>query len=255
MYQLIDTHAHMEEIADVAQAIAEAKEAGVVAIIAVGSDMKSNERILSLAQAHPGYIYPALGYHPYNIQMAEVDRNLEFIEAHINEAIATGEIGLDYHKKVRERVDKDVQQRVLKELLKLAKAHDKPALVHSRYAWQDSLTLVESAQVERAVFHWYAGTSSVLRGIVNLGYYISATPAVEYHPEHRRAVKEIPLDRLLLETDSPVVYGRGTDHEFESRPVHLLRVLAGAAVIKGVSEAQLAEVTTVNARRFFRLPR
>mgnify|MGYP005865885595 CR=1 FL=1 len=254
MYTLIDTHAHMEEIADVAQAIAEAKAAGVVTIVAVGSDINSNEQILSIARAYPGYVYPALGYHPYNIQSAEIDRNLEFIKAHIAEAVAIGEIGLDYHKKVRERADKDVQKNVLQELLKLAGTHDKPALVHSRYAWQDSLTLVESAQVESAVFHWYAGTSSVLRSIVGRGYHISATPAVEYHPEHRRAVKEIPLDRLLLETDAPVVYGRGSDHEFESRPAHLLRTLSGAASVKGIDEAQLAEITTANARLFFNLP-
>ncbi len=254
MYTLIDTHAHMEEISDVSRAVAEAKAAGVVAIIAVGSDLKSNERILSIAQAYPGYVYPALGYHPYNIQPAEIDSNLEFISSHIAEAVAIGEIGLDYHKKVREGADKDVQKHVLRALLELARAHDKPALVHSRYAWQDSLTLVETARVKRAVFHWYAGTSSVLRNIVGLGYYISATPAVEYHPEHRRAVKEIPPDRLLLETDAPVVYGRGTDHEFESRPAHLRRTLAGAAAVKGITEAQLAEITTANARLFFNLP-
>jgi len=80
-----------------------------------------------------------------------------------------------------------------------------------------------------------------------------ATPAVEYHEEHRRAVKEIPLDRLLLETDSPVVYRRGSEFEYESRPADILRALRGAARLKGVSEAQIAEVTTNNAVKFFDL--
>jgi len=103
------------------------------------------------------------------------------------------------------------------------------------------------------VFHWYTGTSSVLRDIVSQGYFISATPAVEYHEEHRRAVKEIPLERMLLETDAPVVYGRGREFEYESRPADVVRSLRGAAGLKGMSEAQLAEVTTENAMRFFGL--
>ena len=144
-----------------------------------------------------------------------------------------------------------MQKRVLNEILEMATAHKKPALIHSRYAWRDALDLVAEAQLEKAVFHWYTGTSSVLRDIASLGYFISATPAVEYHDEHRRAVKEIPLERLLLETDSPVVYRRGSEFEYESSPADVIRSLRGAAGLKGVSEAEIAEVTTANALRFF----
>jgi TatD DNase family protein len=113
--------------------------------------------------------------------------------------------------------------------------------------------LVAESQLETAVFHWYTGTSSVLRDIVSQGYFISATPAVEYHEEHRRAIKEIPLEKLLLETDSPVVYRRGSEFECESRPADVKRVLRGVAELKGVSEAEIAEITTGNALKFFRL--
>jgi hypothetical protein len=91
---------------------------------------------------------------------------------------------------------------------------------------------VVEAQIAKAVFHWYTGTSSVLRDIIDRACFISATPAVEYHEEHRRAVKEIPLDRLLLETDSPVVYRRGSEFEFESRPADVIRSLQGAAALR-----------------------
>ena len=129
--------------------------------------------------------------------------------------------------------------------------HDRPALVHSRYAWRDALSLVEEAGATKAVFHWYTGTSSVLREIIERGYYISATPAVEYHEEHRRAVKETPLDRLLLETDCPVVYGRGGAGEFRSQPADVARSLKGAALLKGMPEEELARNTTDNAVRLF----
>ena len=253
MYQLIDTHAHLEEIDNLEQAIAEAKSANIIAIIGVGSDYQSNQKVLEFAQAYKGFVYPSIGWHPYNLKSSEIDRNLEFIEAHIGQVVGIGEVGLDYHKRVRAATEKDLQQRVLKEILKIARKYKKPVSIHSRYAWRDALNLVEEAQLEKAVFHWYTGTSSVLRDIISQGYFISATPAVEYHEEHRRAVKEIPLERLLLETDSPVVYRKGSEFEYEAKPADVLRALKGAARLKGVSEAQIAEVTTNNALRFYGL--
>jgi TatD DNase family protein len=251
VYRLIDTHVHLNEIENLDQAIEEAKSASIMAIIGVGSDYESDQKILDLARLYSGFLYPALGLHPWNLKGSEVERNIEFIEAHIDRAVAIGEIGLDYHKRVRAVAEKDLQKYALKEVLKMAKRYNKPAIIHSRYAWRDALDLVEEAQLEKVVFHWYTGTSSVLRDIVSHGYYISASPAVEYHEEHRRAVREIPLARLLLETDSPVVYRRGSEFEYESKPADILRTLRGVAGLRGVSEAQIAEVTTDNALRFF----
>ncbi|MFC1989554.1 TatD family hydrolase [Chloroflexota bacterium] len=253
MYRLIDTHAHLEEIGDLEQAITDAKLAHITAIIAVGSDYESNQKVLSLARDYKGFIYPALGLHPWNIKDADIQRNLEFIEAHIHETVGIGEIGLDYNKRVTVRAEKDLQKRVLRQVLRIGKTYNKPVIIHSRYAWRDSFSLVEEAQLEKAVFHWYTGTSSVLRDIISQGYFISATPAVEYHEEHRRAVKEAPLERLLLETDSPVVYRRGTELEFESRPAHILRALRGVSRLTGVDEAKIAEATTDNALKLFGL--
>ena len=253
VYRLIDTHAHLDEIENLEQVLAEARAANVMAIIAVGTDYESNQKVLQLAQAYQDSVYPALGLHPWNLKYSEIDRNLAFIEAHIDEAIAAGEVGLDYHKRVRAIAEKDLQKTVLGEILKIAKAHKKPVAIHSRYAWRDALSLVEEAQLEKVVFHWYTGPSSVLRDIIAQGYFLSATPAIEYHEEHRRAIKETPLEKLFLETDSPVIYGRGREFEFESKPADLVRALRGAAGLKGVSEAEIAEVTTENALRFFRL--
>jgi len=253
VYQLVDTHAHLDEIDNLDQTVTGARSAGVVAIIAVGSDYESNQKVLHLAHAYPGFVYPALGWHPGQLKSSEIDRNLEFIEAHIGDAVGIGEIGLDYHKRVRAGADKDLQKHVLGEILKIGKAYQKPVIIHSRYAWRDALNLVEEAEIKNAVFHWYTGTSSVLRDIVKQGYYISATPAVEYHEEHRRAVRETPLDRLLLETDSPVVYRRGSEFEYESRPVDLLRALRGVAKLRGMDEAEIAAKTTANALRLFNL--
>ncbi|TET68860.1 MAG: hypothetical protein E3J40_00380, partial [Dehalococcoidia bacterium] len=102
-----------------------------------------------------------------------------------------------------------------------------------------------------AVFHWFTGFSSVLRGIIDGGYFVSATPAVEYHEEHRRAVREAPLQRLLLETDCPVTYGRAA--RYESKPADVLRDLEAVSQLKGIDETEIAEQTTRNAINFFSL--
>jgi TatD DNase family protein len=251
MLQLIDTHAHLDEIDNLEQVLTQAKALGLVAIIAVGCDVVSNIKTLDIAERYPGYVCPALGYHPESIKESEIEANLEFIRSNIDKAVAVGEVGLDYHKRIRALSDKDLQKRVLRELLKIARDHNKPALIHSRYAWRDAFDIVNGAGLEKAVFHWYTGTTSVLRDIITRGYYISVTPAVKYHEEHRRAVKEAPLDRLLLETDSPVVYAKGREGEFKASPSDVVRSLKGAAVLKDISEAEMADVTTENAGRLF----
>ncbi len=253
MYRHIDTHAHLDEIEDLEAVLTAARQAGVVAIVAVGSDITSNQKVLELAADYPGFIYPALGWHPWYIREKDIEANLGFIASHIAEAVAVGEVGLDYHKRVRAGADKDLQKRVLGELLQLAKTYNKPALIHSRYAWRDALEAVSASGLEKVVFHWYTGTSSVLRDIIAQGFYISVTPAVEYHEEHRRAVRETPIERLLLETDCPVIYARGRENEFTSSPADVLRSLVGAASLKGVNEAELAEVTTGNAQRLLEI--
>ena len=253
MYWLIDTHAHLEEIDNPEQVITAAMAAGVVAIVAVGSDYRSNEKVRAIAEQYKGFVYPAFGLHPWNISQTDVDATLQFIESHITEAVGIGEIGLDYQKQVRARTDKEAQQKVLRELLRLAKTYDKPALIHSRYAWQDAFDMAVEAKLTKAVFHWYTGTSSVLQGIMEQGYYLSATPAVEYHEEHRRAIKEIPLERLLLETDSPVTYMRGRQEQFDARPADVVRVLKTVATLRGLPEEEIAEITTANAVRLFGL--
>ncbi len=254
--ELIDTHAHLDELEDLEKALSEAKSAGITAIIAVGSNQISNERVLDVSHRHQGFVYPALGLHPWelgDLDHAKINSTLKFIEQMGQAIVAIGEVGLDYDKRVTRRAPKEFQKAVLKDILALARQCGKPLILHSRYAWQDCLQLVEEANIGagKVVFHWFTGFSSVLKNILNAGYFISATPAAEYHEEHRRAIKEAPVDRLLLETDTPVFYGR--EVKYRSRPTDLLRSLKAVAGLKGIDESAIALQTTDNARRFFDL--
>lgn len=246
IYQLTDSHAHLEEIEDLESAIERAKRNGVIAIVAVGSDYDSNNQVLEIAGRYSSFVYPALGFHPGNLDASYIDRNIQLIEANINNIIAIGEVGLDYKKELIKRSSKDLQKDVLKRILTLAKKYNKPVIIHSRYAWRDSFTLANDSQVDRAIFHWYTGPTNVLKDILSRGYFLSATLATEYHEEHRRAIKEVNLENLLLETDSPVSY-RG--HQAE--PADVIRVLHSVAELKGLPLDVVADKTTENAMRFY----
>lgn len=252
-YALIDTHAHLDEIEGSDEAIAEGRAAGLIAIVAVGMSYQSNQRVLDLAAKYPGFVLPALGLHPWEVsnELPTLARSLAFIEDNINDAVAVGEVGLDYDKRVRAMAEKDLQQSVLRDFLGIASRHGKPVSLHNRYAWKDSLALVSQAGLTGVVFHWFTGFSSTLDALLAAGYFVSATPAARYHQEHRRTVKEAPLDRMMLETDCPVEYGR--EDRFRSAPRDIMRSLAAVAEIRGLDLASVAAVTTRNAVEFFGL--
>lgn len=250
MKTLFDTHAHLDQLQDLDDVLEQARTVGVVGIIAVGTDIVSNEKTLRIACDQPGFVYPAIGVHPCHLagcDAAAIDRELRYVSDGIDGASAVGEIGLDYDKRTLASVSRETQQRVFAELLALAASAHLPVLVHSRYAWTDALRLVCESGVSSAVFHWFTGFSGVLRGIMDAGFYVSTTPAAEYHEEHRRAVWAVPLAHLLLETDTPVWYGR--EQRYESRPADVVRSLKAVAELRGESEEMLAVSTTRAARR------
>ncbi|MFO8102414.1 MAG: TatD family hydrolase [Dehalococcoidia bacterium] len=256
MYKLIDTHAHLDQVENLDAAIEKARDCGLIAIIAVGVDSESNRRVLEIAEKYESFIFPALGCHPDTLGKtgSEIEAELKFIEDNISEAVAVGEIGLDYLKRVRQQASKDVQQQVLKDVLQIAGRFDKPVSVHSRYSWKDCFEIVRDSGVSRAVFHWYSGPLSVLSQIHSEGFFTSATPAVEYGAEHARAIRETPFEQLMLETDTPVVYHRNTALARPSEPADVaLRVLGKVAELKGIEPQAAARKTTENAIGFFGL--
>lgn len=241
---LIDAHAHLEHLEDLSGAVQEARATRVKGIIAVGFDKPSNVRVLKMAEDYRGYIFPAIGYHPWGILEKEVEENLSFIRNHVKRCVALGEVGLDYKVKVK----KELQWKVFDAILEIALEHNKPVIVHCRLSHSRALKMVMERGVKRAVFHWYSGPLDLLEQILALGYFISATPALSYSPPHQAAIKQAPLDRILLETDTPVSY-QGK----ESRPKDVNISLAEVARLKGLDPSVVAEQTTTNALQFFQL--
>lgn len=241
--RLIDTHAHLDEFPDLNAVVERAEKSGIIAIIAVGTGHTSNERTLQLSQSYSGYIFPALGIHPQEVE-SNVELEIALIERELDRCVAIGEIGLDYWIKK----DKEMQRNAFKKLLELAFKKDKPVSIHTRGAWEDAYHIVKESSIKKAVFHWYSGPLEILDKVIDSGYFVSATPATEYSKAHREAIKSTPLERLLLETDSPVKY-KGV----EAEPSTVVKTLKFVAALKNVSEEAVSEKTTENTIELFHL--
>jgi TatD DNase family protein len=238
---MIDSHAHLNEIADVEGALRRAQEAGLTGIIAVGMEVASNRATLALHRRFPHLVYAAVGYHPWSITPDGVEENLAFIKEHLPRCAALGEVGLDYQAKVK----KKLQQQVFAALLELAARVGKPVIIHTRFSQLRAHHMAKEAGIGRAVFHWYSGPLEVLAEILADGYFISATPALAYSPPHQAAVQTAPLGQILIETDAPVAY-----QDKVSEPADLWTTARELSRIKGVELSRVIEATTANARRF-----
>jgi len=248
----IDTHAHLADLPGGDVVIDRARVAGLSGIVAMSANILTCEGTLKLARAHRGYVHAALGVHPTEFFDQNLEAVMEMIRANASECVAVGEIGLDYwHKLVRkDAAQRERQREFYVRQLQIAREVDLPVSIHSRGAWGDCLELASSHGSGRGVFHWYSGPIDVLDGVLDTGYYVSCTPAVEASAELRAAMARAPLERILVETDSPVwIKSLGR----ESEPKDVLLTLQHLAELKGLSVGDVELATTRNAETLFSL--
>jgi len=253
---LVDSHAHIDDArfdADRAEVVARAAAAGVTLIINVGADMASSARSVALAEQYPG-IYAAVGMHPHDAKdMQESDyMQLEKWTTHPR-VVAIGEIGLDYHYDLSPR---PIQKEVFLRQLDLARKTDKPFIIHEREAHADTLDIIRvAARGLRGVFHCFSGSVETAREYLNMGFYISLAGPVTFSNsvKSKEVAKFVPIDRLLVETDSPYL----TPHPHRghrNEPAHVRIVAAEIATLRNFSLEELAAATTANVRRLFNIP-
>lgn len=248
----IDTHCHLDapELCQRLQhVLARAREAGVDRFIIPGVDPAAWEVASALAKNSSGMVHAACGLHP---MLANNGNGLmmERIDAVAADCVAIGEIGLDYSLEV----SRQVQIQFFKEQLRIAARRGLPVIIHCRKAFQDLLTVLkeEGAGQVGGVMHAYSGSPEMAREFIRLGFAISIAGTVTYQNAVKplELVKQIPLEHLVLETDSPdltPVPFRGEVNE----PARLKLIAQRVAELKGVSLAEVETITTENARRVF----
>lgn len=253
--RLIDTHAHLnhEDLEPEVEGVLErAHEVGVEEIVVVGYDVPSSERALRLAQSHVG-LHAVVGLHPYEAARAgeaEIARIRQL--AHDPRVVAVGEIGLDFHGE--EYAPKSMQDSLLRDQLAIARDLGLPVVIHQRDSGLDILPPLMDFPDVTAVFHCFAGDEELLRRGLAIGAYISFAGPLTFrrNDELRRLSQDVPVDRLLVETDSPYlapVPYRGKRNE----PAYVTETLRALAQARQADEDALAEATFRNAARIFHL--
>lgn len=251
----IDTHAHLtwpEFAADLPAVIARAKAAKLEAIINIALDDEAITQSLKLSAEYPDYIFTAGGIHPQEAsewQESDYGRFKSLAAEH--KLIAVGETGLDYHYKLSPVED---QKKVFRKFLQLAQELDIPAVIHSRDAAKDTLDILreENRGKLKGVLHCFAGDMELGRGALDMGLYISFTGNITFPKAEiiRTAAREIPLERILIETDCPFLAPqeyRGKRNE----PLYVIKVAEKIAEIKELTVEEVALATTENARSLF----
>ncbi|HFC97884.1 MAG TPA: TatD family deoxyribonuclease [Thermosulfurimonas dismutans] len=249
--ELIDTHAHLNlgtSYRDLPEVLKRAREAEVRAIVVVGIDLKTSRKALELARDHPHYLYPAVGVHPHEVKKL-TEGDYKELESLAGQAVALGEIGLDWVKEYSPRKE---QMEHFERQLDLARRLGLPVILHVREAYAEALEILRKYAPHPMVFHCFAGGLKEAREVLDLGGFLSVTGIVTFPKAEniREVVRYVPLESLMLETDcpflSPVPF-RGKRNE----PAYVRYICARVAEIKGVPVEECAWQTTLTARRFF----
>ncbi|MRI35212.1 hydrolase TatD [Endozoicomonas sp. OPT23] len=253
---LIDSHCHIDRLkldtydGDLDKAVAAAKEAGVDKILCVGIDLEHADQVVGIAEKYQD-VFASVGIHPLEKDAAEPDLETLLKYAKHEKVVAIGESGLDYYYSAD---NKEVQRERFRIHLQAAAQSQLPIIVHTRDAREDTLDLIrQHGDLDRAgVLHCFTESLEMAQAVMEMNYMISISGIVTFRnaSELREVVKNIPLDRLLIETDSPYlapVPNRGKPNE----PKYLPDVARCVAGLKGVTVAELAEATTANFYRLF----
>jgi TatD DNase family protein len=256
---LVDSHAHLDldDPAEVEAVAARARAAGVTRIVCVGLWRAPGDfgNALALATADPAFFSATIGVHPHEaVRVPEADWTAAEALARDPRVVAVGETGLDFHYDLSPR---DVQEAAFRRSLRAAHAAGKPVVVHVREADEICARVLREEGVPAAggVIHCFTGDAAAASAYLALGLYVSVAGIVTFKTAGaiREAVRIVPRDRLLVETDSPYlapVPYRGRRNE----PAHVVETARKVAEIWGAPLDEVGRVTGENARRLFRLP-
>lgn len=245
----VDTHCHIydEYYDDIEEVIKKIKDNNIFKIINNGCDAKSNMEVLKKVSFYD-FMYGALGIHPESV-LDYKKEDIDFIEKHLNDEkiVAIGEIGLDYHYG---KENKEAQIILFEEQLKLAEKYNKPVIIHSRDATLDTIETIKKYKV-RGVIHSFSGSLETANIYLKLGFLLGVNGVITFkNCNLKDVIKEIPLEKIVLETDSPYltpVPFRGERNDSS----HINEIAEFVASLKGVSMENLANITNESVQQVF----
>jgi TatD DNase family protein len=256
--RLIDSHAHLLHLRTpltAGQALEEARAAGIDTVINIGDDGRDNQPGIELTERLAG-LRTTVGRHPHSADepiTARERRELRRLASHAN-VVAVGEIGLDYHFTDYHRAPAKAQAHVFREMLGLAQEVEKPVVLHTREAFPDLLAILDEFPGIPGVFHCFSGDSAIAAEALARGFYISFAATVTYPTAHGviGAASMMPLDRMLVETDSPFLPPQSRRGQ-PNAPRYMVETVQRIAELRSTTAAEIAQRTHENTIELFRL--
>ncbi|KZX15324.1 putative deoxyribonuclease YjjV [Methanobrevibacter cuticularis] len=250
---MIDTHCHINFDAfddDREQILKKSKEK-LTAIINSGTSIETNQQVLKLANENSNFLYPTFGFHP--IESGKTDEQslnkvINLITEHLNEIVAIGEVGMDYFY-IKDKKEREKQGEIFKKFASLANENEIPLVIHARDCEKKAYNIVkEFKDIPHTIFHCYSGSLKTAKKLIDNGYYISFSTMICYSHNHQELVKEIPLENILTETDSPYLAPeRGNRNE----PINVAKVIEKIAELKEENISSIDKITENTAKSVF----
>jgi TatD DNase family protein len=268
---LVDTHAHLnfkdfdsdrDEI--IGRCLDPSNPSGQVWLINIGVNYKTSQEVIEIAQKYEKGVYATVALHPHDVtgydkrEKEEFDYDKFLALAKNKKVVAIGETGLDYEFCENDEKAQKLQQEIFIKHLELAKEVNKPIVVHSRRTFPEILQLISNFNTAnfqlRGVLHCYMGRWSYAEEYLELGFYLSFTGLITYARDYNKVIKNMPLDRILIETDAPYLAPEPIRKQGEivrNTPENVKYVAEKIAEIKGVSFDEVAKQITQNAKELF----
>ncbi len=250
-HKVIDSHCHLDFPKfnkDREETIERARRSGVFEMINSGIDYKTNASSLELARKYD-FIHATLGLSPQMVPGASddtIDQILSQMERSIVRAAGIGEAGLDFYY-CKNDAGRKKQEDVFRQVIEIAERYNKTLVIHGRDG--EELALKMSRDLDRVIFHCYGGSLETMKDIVDAGHYVSVPTLVCFSEHHRSIAQDLPLENMLIETDSPYLSPRKGRNE----PAFVLDSVPVIAQLKGIEEEDVAVATVQNTRRAFEL--
>ena len=247
---MIDTHCHLYDkkiYPNLNQIVANAIDANIKKIICIGDNLNTSEKSIKIAEEYDN-IYATVGIHPHEAKEAE-SAYLDTLKNYSNhkKVVAIGEIGLDYYYNFSEP---DIQKKIFLNQLKLANDLNLPVVVHCREAYDDLYSTILKSKHTKGVIHCFSGDIDYAKKIIDIGFLISFTGMITFVKSLESVIKEINLEHIMIETDSP--YLAPIPHRGKTnQPAYVKKVAEKIAEIKNISIDEVEKITTNNANQLF----
>lgn len=243
---MIDTHIHLDQYrsTELTNLIDDWQRNGIEGVVAVATDLRSSYHILEISERFPQFVFPCIGWHPEQQLPAEHEllELLHLINIEKHQIACVGEIGLPYYRLQEERrLSLTPYLDLFTQFVKVARDNDLPVNLHTVYDHAElAFNILQQEQVTKAQFHWLKAKRTIVKKIVDAGYFISLTPEVCYRKRDEILVEETPLEQLLLETDGPWPFEGPFKHK-QTTPIFLQKSVKKLAELTGETVQQVKQ--------------